>query len=507
MSQTALEELKAHCKKEAAVSSAMGILRWDLETKMPSKGAAQRGLQLSTLSAMSHQLGTDPKIANWLTVLEPTLDHLNLTDQALVREVKRDYEYSLKLPESLVTRLSETSTRAHHAWTEARKNNHFQTFAPLLKELVALNQEEADCLGYEGSPYNALLDVYERDLTLDKVNTLFDHLRPTLVDLVKAIQHASNKPDETCLKQTFPLDRQEAFNEIVLKAMGFDLEAGRIDTAPHPFCSGSGPNDVRLTTRYDERDLTSSLFSIMHEGGHGLYEQGVNPELYGTPLCGGTSLGLHESQSRLWENMIGRSLPFWTGFYRELQATFPDQLGAVDLQDFYRAINASKPSLIRVEADEVTYNLHIMLRTEIEVGLIEGSLNVDELPEAWNAKMEDYLGIRPDSDSDGCLQDIHWSHGSFGYFPTYTLGNVYAAQFMAKAKQQLPTVEQDLANRQLQTLKQWLQTQIHWVGRCETAETICQRVCGEPLNPAPFLSYLTSKYQDVYSLEGSLSVH
>ncbi len=345
------------------------------------------------------------------------------------------------------------------------------------------------------------MDLYEPNLTTDMVDQLFSKLKSDLVPLVKAIGESPRQPDTSFLKKITSVDRQWEFSEQVLKKMGFNFNAGRLDKAAHPFCMGMGPKDVRLTTRLFKDDMLSALFSSMHEAGHGMYEQGINPALSRTPLDGGASLGIHESQSRMWENMIGRSRPFWEYYLPKLRKVFPRQLQRVTLDKFYRAINASKPSFIRVEADEATYNLHIMLRYEIERDVIEGRLGVQDLPEVWNAKMEEYLGLTPPNDTLGVLQDVHWAHGSFGYFPTYTLGNLYSAQFYRAAKKQVWGLEAMIAKGNFKELKTWLNSEIHYWSKVELPSEIVERVTGEPLNARYFVDYLWHKYGEIYGLE------
>ncbi|HEY9746657.1 MAG TPA: carboxypeptidase M32, partial [Oculatellaceae cyanobacterium] len=400
----------------------------------------------------------------------------------------------------LLQDMVETTSSAHTVWVEARAAKNFKQFEPVLSRIVLLNQRMADCLGYENSPYDALLDEYEPGLTVKQLEPLFGRLKAELVPLLKAIQNSGYTPDTAMLTDGhFPADKQMTFSRQVLTRMGFDFDAGRLDLSAHPFSSGSSILDVRLTTRIDEHDVFSALSSSMHEAGHGMYEQGINPELARTPLAEGTSLGIHESQSRLWENQIGRSRAFWEFFFPQLQTQFPE-LNKTALEKFYHAINRVQPSFIRVEADEVTYNLHIMVRYEIEKALIEGKMTVSEIPEAWNAKYQEYLGITPKDNAEGCLQDIHWSHGSFGYFPTYTLGNLYAAQFFQTAKKQIPDLEAQIAQGNLLVLKNWLNREIHWVGKSERAHEIVQRVTGEPLDARYFTDYLWAKFSTIYPI-------
>jgi carboxypeptidase Taq len=498
-----LEAFKELVGEIQDLGSTQGLLGWDLETMMPEKGSEIRAKQLSTLSKLSHEMMISDKMGQLLKKLrEPgTYDRLDKIDKALVREVGKDYDRATKIPVTLVQEMTEITTKSHKAWVEARLKNRFDVFAPYLEKIIDLNRQMAKAIGYKGSPYNALLDLYEPDLTTDQVDILFAGLKKEIVPLVKAIAESKRQPETRFLKKNSSLQKQQSFSEDVIRKMGFDFEAGRLDKAPHPFCMGMGPGDVRLTTRFFKNDLISSLFSSMHEAGHGMYEQGTNPALMRTPLGSGASLGIHESQSRLWENLVGRSRPFWKYALPKLRKLFPQQLQGVTLDKFYAAINRSQPSLIRVEADEVTYNLHIMLRYEIERDLIEGKLQVKDLPRAWNQKMKEYLGLTPETDTVGVLQDIHWSHGSFGYFPTYTLGNLYAAQFFHTAKKKNKALEDEIARGNLKSLKAWLNKEIHWVSKVELPNEIVQRVTGEPLNSQYFVDYLWGKFGEIYALE------
>lgn len=489
----ALQTLKEKLAVISDFATAEGLLSWDMEVYMPPKGAEARGRQLTTLASHVHALSTDSEIGRLIEEAFSHSDNYSVEDKALLREAKKDYERDTKLPAPLVEAFAKITSEAHLTWVEARKNADFKHFESVLTRIVDLNKQKADALGYEGSPYNALLDLYEPGLTVAQLDPLFESLKAPLQDIIKTIA-GREKPDFSFLKQEFPPDKQLAFGQQVLKDMGFDFEAGRQDLAPHPFCSGTSPSDVRLTTRVYPNDLVSALFSSMHEGGHGLYEQGVALHLDGTPLGGGVSLGIHESQSRLWENIIGRSRAFWTYYYPKLQAMFPEQLNKVDLDLFCQGINQVKPSMIRVESDEVTYNLHILLRYEIERDLLENKLKVSDIPDLWNSKMHDYLGITPENHAEGCLQDIHWSHGTLGYFPTYTIGNICAAQFYKTAQTALPDLETQISAGKLLPLREWLKENIHQYGRIYEPSELLQRVCQEPMNSQYLVDYFKSKF-------------
>lgn len=499
----ALRQLKETIAEIQDLNSIQALLGWDLETKMPKLGAGIRANQMGTLTRISHQKMTAPELKPLLETLqnESSQGKLDTTGQAIVREFSRDYEKSTKLPGDMLERLVQLTAEAHYIWIEAREKKQFSIFQPILQQLVDLNRQMADIVGYSDSPYDALMDDYEPGLTVKQLDPLFASLRESLVGLLKKIEASGKKPNQDFLfNQIYATDKQLSFSSYILEEMGFDFAAGRLDLSAHPFSSGTGYADIRLTTRVQENDLFSALSSSMHEGGHGMYEQNVNPGLYRTNLGDGTSLGIHESQSRMWENVIGRGKPMWQHYFAKLQSHFAPQLDSISLEQFYPAINVVKPSFIRVEADEVTYNLHILVRYEIEKALIEGSLSVNDIPDTWNAKYQEYLGVTPPDDAVGCLQDVHWSHGSFGYFPTYTLGNLYSAQFYNQAKKDIAGLEEKLAKGDLKVLAKWLKEQIHWVGKSERPETIVKRVCNEPLNSQYFIDYLNAKYTALYSL-------
>ena len=500
MTAELLTEFKTLVAEIQDLRTTQGLLGWDLETFMPANGADIRAGQMATLAKLSHQMLTSDRMGGLLDTLK-TAEELSRTDAALLREVGKEYTREKKLPVSLVQAMTQATAKAQPIWQKARQDNDFSAFAPVLKDILDLTHEMTDAIGYEGSPYNALLDLYEPDLTVAQLDPLFSALKPPLVELVAAIQDSLAQPDMACIAgKTFDREKQLAFTETVLKDMGFDFSRGRQDASAHPFTMGMGCNDVRLTTRVFEDDPFSALYSSVHEGGHGLYEQGVDPSLARTFLDGGVSLGIHESQSRMWENVVGRSKPFWSHYYPAFQQLFSEQLSGVPFDTFYAVVNRVEPSLVRVESDEVTYNLHILLRYEIEKDLIENRLAVSDLPEAWNAKMREYLGVTPPTDTEGVLQDVHWAHGSFGYFPTYTLGNLYSVQFYNAAKRALPQLEADIAVGKLTTLTTWLNREIHQWSKLETPAETVERVTGEPLNSAYFVTYLQEKYGQLYNL-------
>ncbi len=480
------------------INHAQGLMSWDQETYMPPRGAAMRARAMGTLAGLHHERLTSPE----LVALVADLKDAELTGDATVnvREIDRQQSRSLKLPKELVVELSQTESLGHEAWIEARKKSDFALFQPWLEKIVSLKKEVAERVGYEGAMYNALLDEYEPYARAEEIAPVFAQLKAQLVPLVEQIAATGKYPARGVLDQEYPIEQQELLGQQVLADIGFDMEAGRLDLAVHPFCAGTSRDDVRLTTRYSADWLPGSLFGTIHEAGHGLYEQGLPADASGTPAGASISLGIHESQSRLWENMVGRSKAFWTHYLPKLRVLFPQQLSTVDLDAFYAAVNQVEPSLIRVEADEVTYNLHILLRFELECDLLEGRVAVAELPAAWNERMEQYLGIRPPDDACGVLQDTHWSCGLLGYFPTYALGNLYAAQFFHQAHQDLPGLEAQIGQGELRPLKTWLNEKIHARGARVTAGELVEEVTGAQLSADYFIDYLQEKFGALYGL-------
>ena len=497
--QERLDVLKTLLARVADLNAAADVLEWDQETYMPDGAAEVRGHQVATLRKLAHEFFTADEVGTLLEALAPATQALDpvSTEASLVRVARRDYEKALKIPAALVAEMAEAVARGKQAWRKARESDTYATFAPHLERLIDLNVQKAEALGYDDCLYDALLDQYEEGMKTATVEAVFADLRARLVPIVHAIAERE-PPDNRVLRQTFDKQKQWDFGLEVIKDFGYDFDRGRQDLSTHPFTTSFSITDVRLTTRVDERYLPSALFGTLHECGHGLYEQGIDLGLDRTPLADGTSLAMHESQSRLWENLVGRSRAFWQRYYPRLQTFFPDQLAGVSLDAFYRGINKVEPSLIRVEADEVTYNLHVMLRFELEQAMVEGRVTVAELPDLWNEKMEEYLGLRPETDADGVLQDIHWSLGAIGYFPTYSLGNLMSAQLFDQAKQDLPDLEARIAVGQFAELLGWLRTNIHQYGRKLEALDILERVTGEGLQAGPWLDYIREKYGEIY---------
>ena len=500
----AYAELVRRSKELGVLHSCAGVLGWDQQTYMPAKGAGLRGEQMAFLAGLAHSKATDPKVGELLTAVEGSgLVRDPESDAAAnAREMRRGYDRATKLPAALVEELARVTTAAQQAWQQARAANDFPTFRPHLEKVVALKRQEAQAVGYADHPYNALLDEYEPGATVAEVREVFAGLTRDLVPLIQKIGASGKKPDRSVLERDYPVDRQKVFAEAAAAAFGFDFAAGRLDTTSHPFCSGMGPGDCRITTRYNPRFFSESFFGVLHETGHALYEQNLPAEHFGTPVGVACSFGIHESQSRLWENQVGRGRPFWDHFFPRLKQTFPGSLDGVTLDTFHLAINDVRPSLIRVEADEATYNLHIALRFELELALLSGDLTVAELPGAWNERFAALFGIPVPDDARGCLQDIHWSFGGIGYFPTYTLGNLYAAQLMEGAKRELgaETLDDDFRRGEFGRLKEWLVRNIHRHGQRYRAGELCRRATGAPLSPEPFLQYLKGKCGTLYGV-------
>ncbi|HLT59203.1 MAG: carboxypeptidase M32 [Limnochordales bacterium] len=498
----ALRELREIIADVAALRAADAVLGWDQETYMPAGGAAARARHRAALARMAHERFTAPRVGELLDALrdrEGNAPDLEDLDAQLVRRTRILYERARRLPPNLVQELAHASALAVDAWRDARQAADFRRLAPHLERLVALTIEKAEHLGYQDDIYDALLDEYEPGMTTAEVEQLFAGLKARLVPLVQAVAGAP-QVDDAFLRQPFDPQQQWAFGMDVLRAIGFDLVRGRQDQSAHPFTTSFSQSDVRITTRLRADDWASGFFATLHEAGHGLHAQGIPPALDGTPLAWETSLGVSESQSRLWENVVGRSRGFWEFWLPQLAERFPQQLAGVDLDRFYRAINRVEPSFIRVEADELTYNLHIFVRFELERALVARRLEVRDLPAAWNAKMEEYLGIVPGNDAEGVLQDIHWSMGAWGYFPTYTLGNVLSVQYFAQAVREHPEIPAEIRQGRFDTLRVWTQERIHRWGAMLNAAELTRHITGGPLDSGPYVQYLEEKYREIYRL-------
>jgi carboxypeptidase Taq len=496
------EELCRLTREAALVESVEALLGWDERTYMPEGGGEYRAEQMTFLSGLAHQKRTNPRLGELLGELtaSPLAKDPHSDAGATIRQLQRDYHKRCKLPQKLVEELTRATVLGQQVWVTARKNNDFAAFAPAFERILALKQEQAQAAGYVSHPYDAMLDDYEPAALTADVAAALAGLRDQLAPLVQAILASSRKAPVELLRRRYPQPHQESFAKAAAEAIGFDFRRGRLDVTHHPFCSGHGPGDCRITTRYDEWFFPSAFFGVLHEAGHGIYDQGLRADQFGLPPGSYLSLGIHESQSRMWENLVGRSLPFWKRFFPKLQEAFHESLTGVALEDFFFAINHVAPSLIRVEADEATYNLHIIVRFELEQALLTGDLPVSDLPGAWREKYHSYLGIEPPDDASGCLQDIHWSAGLFGYFPTYALGNLYAAQFFAQAERDVGPLAPQFEAGEFAPLKTWLAEKIHHPGQCYTAAELVQRVTGAPLSHEPLIRSLKAKLAPLYGL-------
>ncbi|MEX2171945.1 MAG: carboxypeptidase M32 [Pirellulales bacterium] len=494
------DKLCTHVRETAVLASAQGLLEWDERTKMPVLAGPYRAEQVAFLSGLIHQRQTAPELGEWLAELadSPLATEPHSETETVIRELRRTYDKKTKLPQSLVEELTRASILGQQAWVETRPKNDFASFRPLLERMIELKRQEAAAIGYEDTPYDALLDDYEPGETTANITRVLAALRERLVPLVARIAESGKRAPVEILHRNYPVAKQEEFGKRVAATLGFNFDAGRLDITQHPFCGGTGPLDVRLTTHYDERFFNSGFYSILHEAGHGIYEQGLPKEHYGLPTGSAISLGIHESQSRSFENLVGRSRAFWGHFYAPLQQAFPEALKDVPLADFYFAINDSRPSLIRIEADEATYNLHILVRFELEQSLIAGDLRVADLPAAWTEKYRHYLGIAPPDDADGCMQDVHWAAGLFGYFPTYSLGNLYAAQFFEQAQHDLGDLPAQFRRGDFKPLHDWHRQHIYNHGQCWRAEELVQKITGKPLSHEPLMAHLETKFGELY---------
>ncbi|MBX2850562.1 MAG: carboxypeptidase M32 [Phycisphaeraceae bacterium] len=504
--QTAYDQLLEHIKQANLLGSTGSILGWDQETLMPTGGLAHRSRQLAQLAKLTHQMKTDPRIGEWLGACE---DEAGLTDDPLsesavnLRELRRDYDKATKLPEALVVEMSETTSQAKHAWAEARKANKYEDFKPWLAKVVDLNQRKAECFGWDeadGEPWDALADNFEAGMTAASVSEVFTPLRERLVALLGDILGSKTGPSNTFNELKLPIEQQKQFVKDISAAVGFDYERGRLDESTHPFCSGSHCNDVRMTTRFHEDNVNDALGSTLHESGHGIYEQGLPEQHIGTPMGLAVGLSIHESQSRMWENQVGRSRAFWAWCYPKLAESFGDAASSLTEEQIFGGANIVSPGLIRVEADEATYNLHIMIRFEIERLLMKGELTVDDLPGVWNAKYKEYLQVDVPDDTRGCLQDIHWSMGAIGYFPTYTMGNLYCAQFFEAAKEQLGDLDAMFAEGNFTPLRHWLNENIHAHGQRYRSADLVEHVTGKPLSADPLMRHLEGKLRPLYGV-------
>jgi carboxypeptidase Taq len=492
-------------EENSRLSGIMGTLHWDQEVIMPSGGAEARSKQMSSLAGVLHEKSTAPELGACLEKLSLANEmQFNPHEWCNIHEAKRDYDLETKVPKPLVKEMAELGSKGHFVWSQARRDNRFLDFAPVLSRFVELKKQWAACVRPDWEAYDANIDLYERGTRMAEITPLFERLKEELIPLLASIAGASNPPDASFLEGDFPIDRQEALGRRISEAMGFSFDRGRMDVSVHPFCGGGHPTDVRITTRYRKDNFIESLYAVIHETGHGLYEQGRMQNEWDLPVSEPLTMGIHESQSLFWERMVAQSSGF-CGYYLEtFKETFPAHFDDIDGETLYRAVNKSQPGCIRVEADEVSYPMHVILRYEIEKGLFDGSIPVQDLPEIWNHKIKAYLGVVPASDTLGVLQDVHWSGGAFGYFPSYTLGAMYACQFFNTLKNDLPEVEQHIQNGNFAPIKSWLNEKIHVQGSLFSPSELVRRVTGEPLNPERFVNYLKNKYNAIYNLNQGL---
>lgn len=496
------QELKKRLAEINNLNKAQAVLSWDQRTMMSSLGAAARADQLASLARVIYEKAASDELGQLLEnckTLEASLPY-DSDDASLIRVARRDYEKLRRVPGDLRVEMTRAASQASQAWIEARQLSKFQLFLPYLQKNVELKLRYIECFAPYENPYDVLLDDFEPEMKTAEVETIFTELRTGLQPIIAAAARQSDQLSQACLHGHFPIERQKAFILSILEHFGYQKDSWRLDPTVHPFASSSSPLDIRITTRYHEDFLNPALFGSMHECGHGLYENGVSESLYRTPLARGTSLALHESQSRMWENLVGRSRPFWRYFYPQLQNAFPEQFANVDMETFYRAINKIQPSLIRVEADEATYNMHIILRFELEKEIITGKVRLEDLPEVWNMRMKDYLGVDVPNDAKGVLQDIHWSSGQIGYFPTYTLGNIIACQIWDQARLAMPDLYDQFGRGEFQPLREWLRENLHIHGRKFTPKEMLEMITGTSISTRPYLTYLSEKARDVYHL-------
>ncbi len=499
------DQLIKHMKDTTLFGSSVGLLGWDQEVMMPKKGIDYRSDQIALMARMHHEMATDQIIGDWLSACEEDDDVVGeptSVSATNVRELRHSYDRATKLPTKLVEEEAVLSSKGQEAWKEARKNTDFKEFQPWLEKIVNLLQRKAECYGWAdgGEPWDALAEDYEPGCTASSVSEVFTPLRKRLQTLLDEIMGSDTKPSNAFNEIALPVDQQQAFVRSVATQIGFDFDAGRLDESTHPFCSGTHCKDVRLTTRFHENNVNDAIGSTMHEAGHGIYEQGLLYKHVGTPMGNAVSLGIHESQSRMWENQVGRSEAFWKWCHPTLNEFFGGATASLSFDDVYGGANIVRPDFIRVEADEATYNMHIMIRFELERMMMKGDLAVEDLPEAWNARYQEYLGIDVPSDTKGCLQDIHWSMTSMGYFPTYTLGNLYCAQFFEKAIEEIPDLYEQFARGEFGALKTWLNENIHQRGQQYRAADLCVVVTGKELSSDPLMRHLENKLRPLYGL-------
>ncbi len=497
-----LEGFKELIHKIKYYNEALAVIYWDLKTGAPKNGVSGRAKVIGMLSAESFALSTSEELENYLKYLseKENNDKLDKIWKAVVEDTEKEFKRFKKIPADMYKEYVILTSEAESVWEDAKNGDNFQMFSPYLEKIVDFNIKFIELWGYKDNKYDTLLDYYEPGMTVAKLDRIFEQLKERIVPLVQSIKDSGYQPDDSMFFKHFDIAKQEEFSLMILEKMGFNFVAGRLDESEHPFTTGIAPGDVRITSHYYPNNFVSALFSAIHEGGHALYEQNMGKELYETPLCTGVSMGIHESQSRFWENIIGRSYNFWSCYFEDLKKVFPEEFKGVSLENLYKAMNKVEPSLIRTEADEVTYNLHVMIRYEIEKALINKEIMVSDLPRVWNEKMKEYLGVEPTNDRDGVLQDVHWAGGSFGYFSSYTLGNIYSAQFYNAIRKQFSNFDELMKNGELIKINEWLEKNVHKHGKLLTPAEILKSVTGEEINPRHLIEYLENKYKEVYNL-------
>ena len=503
MSHERFGDLKSRLAEIHDLGKVVSLLNWDQVVTMPPGGAAARAEQLATVGRIAHELFISPEVGRLLDDLQPYEESLEYeSDEAsLIRVTRLDYEKARQVPTDLRTEMTRVASLSRTAWAGARANSDFKAFQPFLQQTIDLKKRYVDCFAPSGDPYDVVLDDFERGMPTSEVRSIFTSLKAAIVPLIAAVADRSDAVDDACLRGDFPIEQQRAFCLSVLRRFGYTDKEWRFDPTAHPFATNTSLGDIRLTTRYYADNVAPSLFGSIHECGHGLYEQGVSPTLERTPLCRGTSLGMHESQSRLWENLVGRSRAAWSCFFPELKQTYPRQFDGVDVETFYRAINKVQPGLIRVEADELTYGLHVVLRFELEEELLSGALRVEDLPKAWDERMQAYLGVTVPDVADGVLQDVHWSLGYVGYFPTYVIGSIVSAQIWEKALAAMPDLPAQFERGEFLPLREWLREHLHRHGRKFTPKETLQKVAGtDRVDVGPYVNYLRAKFSDIYAL-------
>ncbi|PPK43904.1 carboxypeptidase M32 [Clostridium algidicarnis] len=493
-----LNEVREYMLDLEHLNQAIGLVYWDMRVGIPKKAIDSRSEVIGYLSGESYKLSTSDKVKEFIDYFEG-VEGLDDISSSMIENLKKEYEKTKKIPSDRHKEYTILASKSEVAWEEAKDKSDFEIFKPYLQKVVDFKDEFINYWGYDKNKYDTLLDFYEPSITVEKLDNIFGELRDGIVELLEKINNSKVKPRDDFFKKEFSKESQEEFSKFVVEKLGYDFDAGRIDESVHPFTINFGNKDVRITTKYLTNEFRSALFSTIHEGGHAIYEQDIPDELNGTGLGTGASMGIHESQSRFYENIIGRSKSFWKYFYPEAKKRFP-QFEGISLEEFYKGLNTVEPSLIRTEADELTYSLHVIIRYEIEKALVNGKIKVEDLPRVWNEKYKEYLGIEASCDAEGVLQDMHWSDGSFGYFPSYALGNIYGAQFLNKMKKDIPNMDEEIEKGNFEDIHKWLSENIHKHGAVYKPADLIKMVTGEELTAKYFIEYLNKKYTEIYDL-------